>query len=371
MKREYFLIAIFIGIVVLTFYLFYKILTPFLVPFCWAGTFVIIMYPLYRKLEKWIRSGTVRSLILSFLVVLVIIGPAVYLGISLVQEAITMIDSFSKWVDAGHLDSMLNFKNTPFYQVLQTRLSPYVDISRFDPKTIVENGLLQISQIALTSTTNILANAGKVLLQFILLIFFMFYLFRDGHMLLDYIKSIIPFEPERANATINHLKNVIASTMYGGMVVAVLQGFLGGILFWCVGIHSPLFWGTLMAFTSLLPVVGTTLVYLPAGIILMLSGSVVSGIIVIAGGALVVSQVDNFIRPLLVSGKTGMHTLLLFVSVMGAVSLFGLLGTVLGPLIAAIFVTVIDMIRRKPNGNNHAAEATPAPESADGAAGQA
>lgn len=368
MKREYFLIAIFIGIVVLTFYLFYRILTPFLTPFCWAGTFVIIMYPLYRKLEKWIRSGTMRSLLLSFLVVLIIIGPAVYLGISLVQEAITMFDQFSKWVDAGHLDAMINFQNTPFYKVMQERLSPYVDISRFDPKTIIESGLLKISQIALASTTNILANAGKVALQFVLLIFFMFYLFRDGHLLLDYIKSLIPFEPGRANATIDHLKNVIASTMYGGIVVAILQGFLGGILFWAVGIHSPLFWGTLMAFASLLPVVGTTLIYLPAGIILMATGSVVSGIVVIAGGALVVSQVDNFIRPLLVSGKTGMHTLLLFVSVMGAVSLFGLLGTVLGPLIAAVFVTVIDMVRRKPNGNNNGtAESKSSPDSAEGA----
>ena len=345
MKREYLLIAIFIGIVVLTFYLFYRIIAPFLIPFCWAGTFVIILYPLYRRLAKWIHSATLRSLILTILVVLVIIGPAVYLGISLVQEAITMFDSFSKWVDAGHLNAALDFQHTPFYRVLQERLSPYVDISRFDPRTIVENGLLKISQVALSSTTNILANTGRILLQFLLLVFFMFYLFRDGHLFLDYIKSIIPFEPHRAEATIEKLKNVIASTMYGGIVVAFLQGVLGGILFWIAGIHSPLFWGTLMAFTSLIPVVGTTLVYLPAGIILIAGGSLVSGIVVIAGGALVISQVDNFIRPLLVSGRTGMHTLLLFVSVMGAVGLFGLLGIVLGPLIAAVFVTIMEMIR--------------------------
>jgi predicted PurR-regulated permease PerM len=106
-------------------------------------------------------------------------------------------------------------------------------------------------------------------------------------------------------------------------------------MFWIVGIHSPVFWGTLMAFLGLLPLIGPFLIYIPAGLILILSGSVVTGIIVIAVGSLVVSQIDNFLRPLFMSGRTGMHTLLLFISIMGGVSLFGLVGTV-GPPAAVL-----------------------------------
>ena len=127
----------------------------------------------------------------------------------------------------------------------------------------------------------------------------------------------------------------------------MIQGILGGILFFIVGIPSAIFWGAVMAFLSIIPFIGAFIVYIPAGIILIIGGHYVAGLIVITVGVLVISQIDNILRPYLISGKTHIHPLLLFFTIMGGIYLFGLLGIVLGPMIAAIFVTILTIFEFK------------------------
>jgi predicted PurR-regulated permease PerM len=201
--------------------------------------------------------------------------------------------------------------------------------------------------LALSQATNALTNAGKLMFQFSLVILFSFFLFRDGEKLMEQIKAVIPMTPDKADLTINHLRAIVESTMYGGVVVALTQGLLGGLLFLIMGLPSPVFWGAVMTFLAFLPILGPFLIYIPAGIILILNGAYVKGVIILIIGTVVVSQVDNFLRPMLVSGKTGMHTMLMFISMIGGASLFGLLGVVLGPFIAAIFVSIFDIFRLK------------------------
>jgi predicted PurR-regulated permease PerM len=154
----------------------------------------------------------------------------------------------------------------------------------------------------------------------------------------------MPLHPKRVDKTINQLRDVIQATMYGGVVVALLQGVLGGAMFAIVGISSPIFWGAIMAFLAIIPFVGAFIVYIPAGIILIISGSVGKGIAVILIGSLVISQTDNVVRPWLISGRTEMHPLMLFFSILGGIALLGLLGLVVGPLIAAVFITLVKVI---------------------------
>jgi predicted PurR-regulated permease PerM len=133
------------------------------------------------------------------------------------------------------------------------------------------------------------------------------------------------------------------------VAIALIQGVLGGMLFWIVGIPSSLFWGTIMAFLSILPFIGAFIVYIPAAVILILSGSYIKGMIVLAFGTLIVSQVDNFLRPYLVSGRTSMHPLILFFAIAGGVAMFGLVGIVVGPLVAAALLTLIEIMELKVN----------------------
>jgi predicted PurR-regulated permease PerM len=368
MKKEYFRVFIFAGVTILAGYLFYRLLNPFLAPLCWAAIFAIVFFPISNKLHRWIKSDSLRAVLVTALVIVVIIGPVAYLGVSLVQEAITLFDTVSGWVDSGKLNALVDFKNTAVYHSLETRLAPYVDLSHLDLQVMLENGVKKISTFALAQATKVLTNIGKILFQFVLMIVFLFYFLRDGETLLDYARGIIPLAPDKAAVTIAELKKVIQSNMYGGLVVALLQGFLGGMLFLIMGLPSPVFWGAVMAFLALLPLIGPFIIYIPAGIILIATGSPVKGILLIAIGTVVVSQIDNFLRPILASRDTGMHTMLLFVSIMGGAAVFGLLGVVLGPVIAAIFVTIFDIFRLKlmeTNGgaSSAATEESPQPES--------
>ncbi|MDD4053211.1 MAG: AI-2E family transporter [candidate division Zixibacteria bacterium] len=352
MKREYFRLFIFAGVTILAGYLFYRMLKPFLVSLCWGAIFGIVFYPVYEKLRRWIKSDSWRAVLVTFLVLIVIIGPITYLGISLVQEAISLFDTFSDWVASGKLTALNDIKNTYVYQMLQTRLSPYIDLSHLDIQVMLEDGVKKVSSFALTQATKVLTNTGKLLFQFVLMIFFLFYFIRDGKALFDRIREVIPLPPEKAAVVVANLKKVIQSNVYGGLVVALLQGLLGGILFLIMGLPSPVFWGAVMAFLALLPVIGPFIIYIPAGIILIATGSPVKGVLLIAIGSIVVSQIDNFLRPILASRETGMHTMLLFVSIMGGAAVFGLLGIVLGPVIAAVFVTIFDIFRLKLTESN-------------------
>ncbi len=345
LKKEHILLTVLFGLIILALYLFYRILAPFLVPLCWSAIFVVIFYPLCQKTDKYIKSPNLRSLLFTTLVVILIIAPAIYLGVALAQEAMAIFDYSSEWVDQGKLDNLIDIKNSSFYLMLQDKLSPYVDISQLDLNVIIEKSLQSVSRIALTQTTNILANAGIVIFDFSLMVFFMFYFFRDGEKLFNQIMEAVPADNIKSKKTLSHLRKVIESTMYGGVVVSLLQGFIGGVMFLIMGLPSPVFWGAFMSFLAFIPIVGPSLIYIPAGLLLIFTGSPVKGILLIIIGTFIVSQIDNILRPMLVSGKTGMHTMLLFISILGGIYVFGLLGIVLGPFIAAVFVTMFDVFR--------------------------
>src|SRR4030067_1668199 len=136
---------------------------------------------------------------------------------------------------------------------------------------------------------------------------------------------------------------MIYATIYGGIVVAIVQGLLGGLIFWILGLSSPILWGTAMAFLSFIPVGGTALIWAPTSLVFIIQGNFLKGIILLLFGALVISMVDNFLRPKLISSKTKIHPLLLFFSVLGGIQAFGMIGLVAGPLIATLCITLIEI----------------------------
>jgi len=178
-----------------------------------------------------------------------------------------------------------------------------------------------------------------------LTLFTMYYFFIDGERLVAKVKRLIPLsDADQVESIFAQLHSITHATMFGGTMVALLQGFIGGVLFAAVGIGSPVFWGALMAFLAIIPFVGASIVYIPAGIILILGGSWIKGIVVLAVGGVIISQIDNVVRPLLISKGAQIHPLLLFFAIMGGISLFGILGLVVGPLIAAVFMTLLHIL---------------------------
>ncbi len=346
MKREYFLISIFFLITAIFFYLFYRIIIPFFSPIIWAAVFAVLFNPLYNRLLKRIHSKGLTSVLMCAIIVVLIIGPLTYLLIALVNEATTAVAKVNEMSKSGELSELLSFK-IPFLDTLRDKLSKYYDISKINLNQLVRDAIDSISKVLITQTSWVITNATKSVFYFFLMIFTMYYFFRDGEKIVHRLRRLMPLSPNQISVTFKQLRDIILATMYGGVVVALIQGMIGGILFFALGIPSPVFWGAVMAFLSIIPFIGAFIVYIPAGIILALTGSYIKGLIVILVGTFVISQIDNVLRPFLISGKAALHPLLLFFTIMGGIAMFGLLGVVVGPIIAAIFLTLLKVFEFK------------------------
>jgi predicted PurR-regulated permease PerM len=172
----------------------------------------------------------------------------------------------------------------------------------------------------------------------------LFFFLRDGHQLVRRLREAIPLELDVKRSLATKFATVIRATVKGNIVVAMVQGALGGFIFWALDLQAPVLWGVLMAFLSLLPAVGAAVVWLPVAVYLLLTGSVVQGGVLIAFGVLVIGLVDNVLRPILVGKDTKMPDYVVLLSTLGGISLFGLNGFVIGPVIAAMFMAAWDLL---------------------------
>jgi predicted PurR-regulated permease PerM len=217
--------------------------------------------------------------------------------------------------------------------------------------TIMEN----IKSIGKGVAGNLSAGIGNVavmIIDFILMLFALFFLLKDGPGFLSRIRDYLPFSEEDKNRLIAKVKDMIISTVYGGIVIAILQGILGGVAFYFLGIKSPVLWGSAMMIMSFLPLIGTFSIWGPASGYLFIQGDYIKGIILLLYGFLVISMVDNVLRPIIISGRTKMPTLAVFFSVLGGIRLFGLIGFIMGPLVLALFISVFEMFRHIEGGDN-------------------
>lgn len=359
MNREQMHISLFFLIAAIIFYLFFKIMLPFFIPLCWAAVFAVIFYPLQKRFATRLKNRSLLATVMCLLVVLVIIGPVTYLFVAVVYQAAGAVAQVNDLYNSGRLQQLLDGR-LPLWQSIKDMLAPYYDLSQIDIGELARDAVGKLSGVVLDQTTWLVTNATKAVFNFGLMVFAMFYFFREGDQIAARIKRLLPLESVQIDTAFTQLREVIQATMYGGVAVALLQGCLGGILFALVGIGSPVFWGAVMAFLSLIPFVGAFIVYVPAGIILIATGSTIKGIIVIAAGVLIISQVDNVVRPILISGRTSLHPLLLFFAILGGITLFGLVGLVVGPIVAAAFVILFNIFEmRLHTDTSHSGEPGP------------
>ena len=343
-KRETLFGVALLALILAVFYLFYRVMVPFFAPIAWGAVLVITFRPLHLWISRRIHRKAVAASMTTAILTLLIVGPVAYLATALVGEAGALYsfiqerlgEDGASWQDiVGH----------PIIGRVTAWLERTFGISQTDLQSSLVKTLSSISRYIVQSTTSFVANIGNAGFKFILMLLTAYYLFKDGDTLVGWISESIPLPDERAAAMLHHIAEVVRATMYGGLAVGLLQGFLGGLLFWILGLHSPVFWGAVMGFLSLIPLLGAFLIYIPAAIGLILGGAVIKGVILLILGTVVVSQIDNILRPILISGRTRLHPLLLFFSIAGGLAVFGILGLVVGPVIAAVFVAMFELYR--------------------------
>jgi predicted PurR-regulated permease PerM len=229
------------------------------------------------------------------------------------------------------------------------RIGRYVDLEQLRSQQFIEERLKNMSGTLARQTWGVASGVVGAIVQAIFVIFTMYYLFRDGEQIARALPEVLPLETEQSEEIITRTKDVISASVYGVLVIAAIQGTLGGLAFLVLGLPSALVWGVAMTLLSMIPLAGAFVVWAPAALFLAVTGSWVKALLLTVWGAVVIGSIDNFLRPKLVGEKTKLHELFIFFSVLGGLQVFGILGIVLGPVVLAIAIALLDVLRRADN----------------------
>lgn len=331
----------FIALAALFVYLIYLIFSPFLVPLCWAVVFTIMFLPVHQRIRKRIRGPNQAALASTLLLTAVIIIPGLFVLGAFTVQAVEMAQwAQDQWREGGTTLRASLERALPLERILDWLAER--NISEEEVVNLVTQKLQQLAALIATWTGRLLRNLVFLFFDLFVTLFATFYLFRDGGALLHRLRRALPLDDAVREGLLYIAQNVLYASVFSGLVVAAVQGAIGGLLFWLLGIGAAVLWGIVMAFLSLLPVVGAWMVWVPAAIYLFVIGEYVKAVILVAAGALVVGMVDNVLRPILLSGRTQMNGLLVFISILGGIAAFGLLGVVLGPILVALATALLE-----------------------------
>lgn len=326
-ERERVTTVFFYGIVLLLGYFLLRIFAPFLGPLASAAVLAIFVYPWHERLVA--RYGNTHAAALSTLTVtLFIVGPGLVLLTAFVRESRAALSGLDREALAGQL-AIVEYAWNSIRGLIP-------GAARTDLGTLVHEGISRAGGFLAARIGGLLADLIVLFFQLFVTLFALFFFLRDAETIMRRMRRALPFDDLRRERMIRQTRDLVYASIAAGLLIASLQGLAGALVFAFLGLGAPVFWGVIMGFLALLPFVGTWIVWLPAAIWLMATGQIAKGVALGVLGVVVVAGIDNFLRPAILSGRAQMNGLLMFISLLGGVSVFGLLGLVLGPLVTAI-----------------------------------
>ena len=334
---------------------FGAILLPFYGTLLWSAIIALLFTPLYRLLLPHCRQHRNTAALLTLLaVLLVLVLPLALITAALAREAAGMYQRIQsgEWNPALYFHGL--FDALPAWVTTWLDRAGLVDFDTLQRRLMA--ALAEGSQFIATQAFGIGQNTFEFVASVFITLYLSFFLIRDGHPIMRQLRGSIPLAPAHTRDLLGKFSTVIRATVKGNLLVAAIQGALGGLAFWFLGVNGALLWAVLMAFLSLLPAVGAALVWAPVAAWFLLTGAVWQALALAAWGVLVIGLVDNLLRPVLVGKDSGMPDYLVMISTLGGMAVFGINGFVLGPLITAMFIAVWHI-----HGQGHPLAAPPGP----------
>lgn len=318
--------------------IFLMMVKPFFFPIFWAAIIAALFYPVHRWIIQKIRLLNLSAAISLLVVLVVIILPLTFLSYLLIKQSadlynsldnnraqiVTSISHLTEWIKYNPYTAKLNI-NESFW------IEKFSDISQ------------TIAGFVFNSAKSITQNSLVFIALFIIMLYALFFFIRDGEKLLKSLMHVCPLGDKYEKLLYQKFTSTARAALKGTVIVGGIQGTLGALLFWYCGIQGALIWGLLMTALSIIPPFSSALIWLPAGIIMMLTGKLWTGLIIIAFGALLISTIDNILRPLIVGKDTEMHPLLVLFSTLGGILVFGISGFIIGPILTALFLAFWEM----------------------------
>lgn len=312
-------------------YVCYRLVLPFTSPLAWALTLTILLLPFHRWMERRLGNPAAAASISVALAGLIVVGPAVFVSQRLVAQSVEGVDAIKRKIDSGAVRRLL---------ADHPRLAPTAD---FLERKVDLPGALQTTSAWLTgATASFVKNSVIELIRVLLTFYFLFYLLRDHREAVAAIIRFSPFAPREMERLLQQIADAIHATIYGTLVVALVQGALGGFMFWVLGLPAPLFWGFVMGLLAIAPVLGAFIIWVPAAFSLALDGSWEKALILTVWGAVVVGGIDNWLYPILIGRRLKLHSILAFIATVGGLILFGPCGLILGPVALTVTLFLLE-----------------------------
>jgi predicted PurR-regulated permease PerM len=333
-NRNWMVTALSYGVIAAIAYLAFRIFEPFFVSLAWAGVLVVVSYQPYEWLVRRMKPS-LAALVSTLGVVVVLIAPAVLIFIVFLRQGSEALQSLHLATATGRLSFLHEI-----WVHLQHR---FPELNSVEVTAEMHRYGEQTAQFLAERLGTAVRNTAEFLFDLVITVFAMFYMFRDGHSFVSELRRLLPLKSSERERILDDTRDIIFATVFASYLAAGANGTALGLAFLAVGIHAPLFWGVTMGFFSLIPVVGSALIWVPAAVGLAVSGHVGKGIALALISTAIVFVVDYVLRPWVISGRAQIGELLVFIGVLGGISLFGTLGIVLGPIVVGLAANLLDL----------------------------
>ncbi len=328
-------VAVLVAGTALAGYLCYLIALPFLTPLVWAAALAVLIFPLYRRINEYVKVPNISAGLATLFVALAVAAPTIVAARYAAMEM---------WDNARYIAEQLQ---TSRWRE-QVAKNDYADrVLDFVEREAGLAGVLeQIVNYVPAYLSGFLSGSIWIFIHFLITFFALFFFFRDHEYFVKGIRHLLPLTDAETDRVFKAVHNTLFATVFGEVLIAALTGLGGGVLFWAVGLPAPVLWGFMMGLFGFLPAIGAWMVWLPAAIYLILQGRIAAGIALIVGGLLVM-LFTTLLYPKLVGDRLELHTLLVFVAVIGGIIAFGAVGIILGPLALVMAITLIDILKKR------------------------
>ena len=334
--RDHALVVVLVVATAILLFLCWQLVRPFLGAIAWALALAVVADGLHQFIARGIKKPGIAAGLAVVAVAVVIVAPAVFIGHSIVREAVNGAHGIQAALQSGSWRHQL---------AASPQLGPAV--AAFEHQLNLGGQMQAVGGEIGRRAAQLAAGSAWGVVELLLTLFVLFYFFRDRRKALDSLRSLVPLSEAEVDHVFTRVADTIHATVFGTIVVAAVQGTLGGLMFWWLGVPAPILWGVVMGLLAIVPVLGAFVIWIPAAIFLAASGQPGKAVILTAWGGIVIALVDNLLYPVLVGKRLRLHTLPVFFAIVGGLAVFGAAGLILGPLVLALTDAVLEIWRRR------------------------
>ncbi|MBN1687705.1 MAG: AI-2E family transporter [Candidatus Omnitrophica bacterium] len=348
MTRDQLISIFFIGLLIFVVWEIFRIFAPFFEPLFWAAILSFAFYPVYERIRKSLRNhDSTAALIVTALVFLCVVPPLAFLVANITAQAIDLYQAVSDYIRSGRLEKTIDYvRSLSLIQRIEANLFQWEPLKENMTAWFL-NSSKAIANFAVSQVGTITKNIFFVILNILIITFLVFVFLKDGAKIYQFIYDIAPLEKATKKSIFHQINETFSAVIRGQLTTSLIQAATAGVLFWLCGIPAPIFFAAATFITTLIPVIGAAGIWVPLAIYLLVIQSYVKGIILTVFGVLVISLIDNIVKPALIGEKTKLPYFLLFFGILGGMKLYGFTGIFLAPVVLSLFFALIKIYQEK------------------------